>query len=135
MSAPRINAATANAMLDSGIGSRADGGVLQIYDGTQPASGGGAVTTQTKLAEFALAGDAFAAASAGVLTAGVIGSTVGLATGTATWFRLLGAGGVHLLDGDVGEAASGADCILTETDITAVDVLAVVSLTITMPLQ
>src|SRR5690242_7877038 len=99
MSAPRLNAATANLMLDAGFGNRANSGKLAIYDGTQPAAGGGAVTTQVKLAEFTFSADAFPAAASAVLTANAIGPSAALASGTPAWFRITTSGGVHILDG------------------------------------
>jgi hypothetical protein len=46
-----------------------NGGFMDIYDGTQPATGDTAITTQNKLASCALNATAFGAAVAGVLTA------------------------------------------------------------------
>lgn len=130
---PRITAAVANAMLDAGIGSLADVGKLRVYDGTQPATGGGAITTQVKLLEFTLDANAFPAAAAGVLTANGIGAELGLANGTATWFRLVKADGTTvLLDGSAGMAS--CDLILSNDAITTLDVVAVLSMTITQPL-
>ena len=128
---PRITAAVANAMLDAGIGTVVNSGKLAIYDGTQPASGGGSITTQVKLAEFTLPADAFPAAASGVLTLNPVPSVVALAAGTATWFRMTTSGATAIIDGSVGEA--DADCIIEVADIELLDVVAILSLTITMP--
>lgn len=135
MSAPRINAATANLMVDAGFGNVANSGKLQIYDGTQPATGGAAITSQVKLLEFTLDSDAFPAAAGGIITANSVGAVGGLANGTAAWFRLVRASSsTHILDGDVGIAGSGADCIISSTAITTLDVFALLSLVIQQPL-
>src|SRR5437762_10109846 len=106
---PRITAAVANSMLDSGIGTSADSGFLRIYDGTQPTNGGDALGAQVLLAELTMNADAFPSASANVLTANSITQDSSAnATGTASWFRLVASNGTTvLLDGSVG--TSGAD--------------------------
>ena len=129
---PRITAAVANAMLDAAIGTLADGGKLRIYDGTQPAAGGGTATNL--LAELTMNADAFPAASGGVLTANAITAAASAAaTGTATWFRLVKSDGTTvLLDGSVG--TSGADLNLNSVSITAGGQVSCSSFTITQPL-
>lgn len=130
---PRITAATANTMLDSGIGTQADSGKLRIYDGTQPTNGGDAITTQVLLAELTMNADAFPSAASNVLTANAITQDSSAdATGTAAWFRLLKSDGTTtLLDGSVG--TSGADLNLNSVSITSGGTVSVTSFTITMP--
>lgn len=130
----RIPAAVANAALDAAIGTIADLGKLRIYDGTQPAAGGGALSGNNLLAELTLNADAFPAASGGVLTANAITSDSSAdATGTATWFRIVKSDGTTVLcDGSVG--TSGCDLNLNSTSIVATGAVAVSSLTITLPL-
>jgi len=131
----RIPAALANLMLDAGIGSVTNAGKLRVYSGSQPSTGGAAVTTQTKLIEFTLNANAFPDAAAGILTAAAIAATVALATGTATWFRLLRADGTTVvLDGAVGVQGSGAECIITTTAIESGETVAVLSLRVIQPL-
>ncbi len=117
-----------NAMLGtSGFKTALAAGILYIYDGAQPASADAAVTG-TLLAKITVGSGAFAFGSAtngldfdspadGVIekAAAETWSGVGLADGTAGWFRLMGnvsdAGGTSTtlarLDGSVG--TSGAD--------------------------
>lgn len=132
--AVRIPATTANAMLDAGIGTLADLGKLRIYDGVQPAAGGGALSSNNLLAELVMAADAFPAASGGVLTAAAItADSAADATGTATWFRLFKSDGTTVLyDGSVG--TSGCDLNLNSVSLTVNGTVSVTSLTITMPL-
>jgi hypothetical protein len=79
-------------------------GVLNIYDGTRPGTGG-AITTQNKLAALP-----FAYPSAGVITDTTLPILIGasqlaLKTGTASWGRIVDSTGVFVADLDV--AASG----------------------------
>lgn len=130
----KITTAAANAMLDGLASHLGESCKLRIYDGTQPAGPGTAITSQVLLAELTLNADAFAAAANGVLTANAITSDASAdATGTATWFRLLTSGGTAVCDGSVG--TSGCDLNLNSTAITAGGTVAVTSLTITQPLS
>lgn len=105
------------------------GGYCDVYDGTQPADPDVAVSTQTKLARFALGSPAFAASSSAVKTANAVTSTTALASGTASWFRLVTSAGTAVLDGTVG--ASNADMLLAPTAVvTSGDPLAVASLSV-----
>lgn len=61
---------------------------IQIWGGTKPADCATTAVGQTKLADFALASDWAAAASAGSKAFNTISSTTGLAAGTASFFRL-----------------------------------------------
>lgn len=116
-----------NAMLDSITTAIGASGLLRIYDGTRPASGGAATT---KLAELALSATAAAAASGGVLTMNAITQDSSAdATGTATWFRLTTSGGTFVVDGSVG--TSGSDLNLTTTSIVITQPVSVTSFTIT----
>jgi hypothetical protein len=130
---PRITAAVANAALDAAYEPAADSGQIQIYDGTQPAAGGGALSGNTLLATLTLNATAFPSASGGVLTANAITSATAVATSTATWFRMTKSDGTTvLLDGSVG--TSGADLNLNSTSIVSGGNVAVTSFTITLPL-
>jgi hypothetical protein len=132
---PRLPAATANAAMDAAIGNVANSGKLRIYDGTQPATGDTAISTQNLLAELTLNADAFPAASGGVLTANAITQdSAADATGTATWFRLLQSdGSTKIIDGSVG--TSSADLVLGSTAIQVGAAVQVTSLTFTLPLS
>jgi hypothetical protein len=87
-------------------------GLLRIYDGTRPATGGAATTL---LAVFTLASPFAPAAAAGAFSPTLPANTVGLAAGTATWFRIATAAGTAVVDGSVG--TSGTDLILNTTTI------------------
>lgn len=100
-------------LLDAG----ASFGKIRIYDGTQPAGPGTAISSQVLLAEFTLEDPAFGSASTGVATldATPILSTTGVAAGTATWFRALDSNNLAVLDGSAG--TSGVDLTLNTATI------------------
>jgi hypothetical protein len=90
-------------------------GLLRIYSGTRPATGG---ATTTLLAELPLSATAAPAASSGSVTFNAITADASADnTGTATWFRVTTSGGTHVIDGDVG--TSGSDLNLSSTSIVA----------------
>lgn len=116
-----------NAMLDSIPTAIGSNGLLRIYDGSRPASGGAATTL---LAELALSATSAPAASGGVLTFNSITQDSSAnATGTATWFRVTTSGGTFVIDGSVG--TSGSDLNLTTTSIVAGQPVSVTSFVIT----
>lgn len=99
-------------------GALLNGGFIKVYDGTQPATGDTALGSQTLLVTLTFSNPAFAAASAGVLTANAITSGTAVATGTATWFRAVKTDGTtKVFDGSVGTAS--ANMILPTTGITS----------------
>ena len=107
----------------------ASAGLLRIYDGTRPATGG-AVTTL--LAELAFSDPAFGVPASGVLTANAINDdTSANADGTATWFRVVDSNGAFVYDGDVGLTSSGADLELASVAVSVGVRVSVTSLTIT----
>lgn len=110
------------ALVDGGAGA----GLLRIYNGTRPASGG---TATTLLAELTMSDPAFPAAAAAALTANAITDDASAnASGTATWFRIVDSNGVFVIDGDVGTA--GSDLNMNTVTITALGIVAVDSLVI-----
>jgi hypothetical protein len=119
-----ISAAARNAAADA-VAALVDGGAaagkLQIRSGTQPA-GPDSAATGTLLAELTLDDAAFGAAAAGVATlAGTPLTVTAVASGTASWFRVLDSNSVAVLDGSVG--VSGADLLVnTVTVSTGLDV-------------
>jgi hypothetical protein len=116
-----------NAMLDAITSAIGASGLLRIYDGTRPASGG---TATTLLAQLALSATSAPAASGGVLTFNTITQDSSAdATGTATWFRVTTSGGTFVIDGSVG--TSGSDLNLTTTSITITQPVSVTSFVIT----
>jgi hypothetical protein len=106
---------------------------LRIYNGTPPANANTALSGNTQLAELICNATAFAgAASGGVLTANAISNDSSAdATGTATFYRLLTAGGTVEVQGDAGATGSGASLELATTSIVSGVVVSVSSLTIT----
>jgi hypothetical protein len=116
-----------NAMLDSITTAIGASGLLRIYDGARPASGGAATTL---LAELALSATAAPAAAGGVLTFNAITTDASANnTGTATWFRVTTSGGAFVIDGSV--STSGSDLNLTSTSIVATQPVSVTSFVIT----
>jgi hypothetical protein len=95
------------------------GGKLRIYDGAQPATADTAVTAQTLLAELSFSATAFGPAVNGVATANAITGTTALATGIATWFRTVTAGGAAVFDGKAARALDdpAADLVLNSVAI------------------
>lgn len=116
-----------NARLDEITTAIGTSGLLRIYDGSRPASGG---TATTLLAELALSATAAPAASSGALTFNSITQDSSAnATGTATWFRIVTSGGTFVIDGSV--STSGSDLNLTTTSITSGQPVSVTSCVIT----
>ena len=105
--------------VDAGSGA----GKLLLYDGTRPATGA-AVTTQTLLVSFTLADPCMTGITGGVGTWDLdpdITATAETFTGTktATWARWVDSDDAAVCDGAVGEAGSGADVIVSDTDLVA----------------
>lgn len=118
-----------NAMLDAITTAVGASGLLRIYDGTRPATGG---TATTKLAELTCNSTFAPSASSGVLTLNAITADSSAdATGTATWFRITTSGGTAVIDGSVG--TSGADLNFNTTSIVSGANVSVSSFTITAP--
>lgn len=115
-----------NAQLDAITTFVGNGGKLQIYDGTRPATGG---TATNKLAEFTLASPFAAGAAAGVLSPTLPSNVNALLSGTATWFRVTTSGGTFSIDGSVG--TSGTDLILNSAALTSGVAVSVTAWTIT----
>ena len=119
-----------NEMLDritANIDLQAGAGLIRIYDGSRPASGG---TATTLLAELTFSTTSAAGASSGVLTASAITQDSSAnATGTATWFRVVDASATFCIDGNVG--TSGSDLNLTTTSIVATQPVSISSWVIT----
>lgn len=116
-----------NSRLDQITSAVGSSGLLRIYDGSRPATGG---TATTLLAELTCNATFAPSASGGVLTLNAITQDSSAnATGTATWFRLATSGGTAQVDGNVG--TSGSDLNLTTTSIVSGQPVSVSSATIT----
>jgi hypothetical protein len=114
--------------MDAGAGA----GVIEIYSGSQPATGDTA-ETGTLLATFTCADPAWSAATGGVKTldADPDLSTTAVATGTAGWARCKDSTGVDVMDGSVG--TSGTDFIINSTSITSGQTVNLTAGTVTDP--
>jgi hypothetical protein len=128
----KLSTAARNALLD-GLTTTAGGSAkLRIYDGSQPAGPGTAVSTQTLLAELTCNATFAPSASGGVLTLNSITADSSAdATGTASWFRLLTSGSTAVLDGSVTATGGGGDMTLSSTSITSGASVAISSFTVT----
>jgi hypothetical protein len=85
-----------NARLDEIEAAIGASGLLRVYSGTQPATGG---TATTLLCELALSATAAPAAAAGVLTFSSISDDASAdASGTPTWARLMTSGAAAVVD-------------------------------------
>lgn len=116
-----------HARLDAIATAVGTGGLIRIYDGTRPATGGAATTL---LAELTVSGAFAPGASANTLTVNAVTSDSSAnANGTATWFRVTTSGGTAVIDGDVGTA--GSDLNLNSTSISTGQTVAISSFTIT----
>lgn len=127
----------ANAMvddLDTGTGNA----TIAIRTGTPPTNVGDA-STGTLLGTCTFAATAFGAASTGVATAAAITSDSSAdASGTAGYFRLFKGAAADTaadLQGTAGEAADSTDMTFDNKTIVAGGVIAISSMTITMPIQ
>jgi hypothetical protein len=102
-------------------------GKLRIYSGSRPATGGAATTL---LVELTLNATFAPAASGGVLTANAITSGTAVATGTASWARILKSDGTTICI-DLGVGTSGQEVTIATTSIVTSASVSVSSLTIT----
>jgi hypothetical protein len=123
----RYNVLLRNAQLDAITTFTGASGLLRIYDGSQPATGGAATTL---LAELTLNATFAPGAATATLTLNAITQDSSANnSGTATWFRIVKADGTtHVMDGTVG--TSGADLNLNTTTIVAGGTVSVTSFTI-----
>lgn len=134
--ATRIPTGSRNAAADAVV-DRADLGagaaLLRIYSGAQPASANDAASG-TLLVEFTMADPSFGAAATGVATAqGTPLEDVGLADGTAGWFRIVDSDGNTVVDGAVTATGGGGEIELDNTSIATDQTVRITALTVTMP--
>lgn len=123
--------------LNSQITRYGNAGILTIYSGTRPATGG-VLSGNTALVTFTL-GTPFASAASGTLggnvsiTPNLPNDTIAIDGGTgtqATWARGTDSAGNFVADYDVGVADSNADIQLTTTTISTGLILKITSWTI-----
>ena len=121
------NVTLRNTMLDAITTLAGASAILDIYDGSRPATGG---TATTSLATLTCNATFAAGASGGVLTLNSITQDSSAnASGTATWFRIKSSGGTHVMDGNVSTSAS--DLNLTTATIVIGQPVSITSFVIT----
>lgn len=122
-------AAVAN-LVDADVGA----GTIQIRTGAQPATGNDAASG-TLLATVTLADPAWSGPAVGVMTLDTtpVLSTVGVAAGTAGWFRMLDNSGDSIMDGSVTGTGGGGDLELNTTTISIGLTVEITAGTLTMP--
>lgn len=115
-----------NAKLDANTTFIGAGAKLRIYDGARPATGA-AIGAQVKLVEYTCGTPFAPAAAGGVLSPTLPATVAALATGTATWYRIVKADGTTFCqDGGVGDGltlssssiTSGVDVAVTGWTVT-----------------
>lgn len=117
------------AALNAGSGAA----VLKVYDGTQPAGPGTAITSQVLLGTLTFS-DPAGSTTGGVITFGAITQdTAADASGTATWCRLEDSTGAAVMDGDVTNNAGTGFMRINTTSIIAGGPIQATSGTLTMP--
>lgn len=116
-----------NAQLDAFTTFAGNSGVLRIYAGTRPATGGAAGTL---LVTLTMNATAFPAASGGTLTANAITSGTAVATGTAAWARLFKSDGTTIVT-DLGVGTSGQEVTIATVSIVTSAVVSCSSFVIT----
>ena len=137
-SAPFITQAVAQAMMVS-FNTAVDAGtaaVVNIYDGTPPATADTALSSNNLLAQLTCSTTAFGTpttANPSVATANAITADSSAdSTGTASFFRILTQNaGTVCLQGNVGTAT--ADMILNTTAITSGSTVSITSATVSLP--
>lgn len=104
------------------------GAIFSLFTGTQPANANTAITSQVLLVSMVIAG-VFGTDVNGTLTLGAVTAGTAATSGTATWFRIYKSDNTTVvMDGSVG--TSGADLILNDVNITALQTVAISSGTI-----
>lgn len=114
----------------------ANSGLLRVYNGTPPANTAAALSGNTLLAELTLNATAFAAASAGVLTANAISPDASAnASGTITFARIYESDGTTVWSqiNDVGTTGSGSELEMPSLTVTSGEPVTASALTITWP--
>lgn len=104
---------------------------LNVYDGSQPSTGGGA-TTANLLVTFTGITWTEATNGTSILTADVYGTSG--SAGTATWARLSGTDGTsHVIDGNLGTAGTEADFVMSTLSFPASQELIITEITLIQP--
>ena len=127
-----FSTAVRNAMMDAITAQAGNGALLELYDGTRPATGA-AITSQTLLGTLTCGSPLASAASGGVLTFNALADDNSADnTGTCTWARLLKSDGTTVLaDFSVTVTGGGGDITMNTTAISAGQLLQAASATLT----
>ena len=108
---------TRNAQQEGLITYAGSNAIIRIYNGSQPANANTAISTQTLLAALTVTGS-FGTDSNGTLTISSVASTTAVASGTASFFRIVKSDGTTVvMDGSIG--TSDADMVVNTTTITS----------------
>lgn len=115
-----IDLTVRNAMLEvlrTAVDAGSGNAKIAVYNGVRPANVNTALSGNTKLVEFTLNDPATSAAALGVVALVVTPAVVAVAvaSGTATFYRLIDPSSVVVQDGSVG--TSGADLNLSTTTV------------------
>lgn len=106
---------TRNAQQNGLINYAGTNSIIRIYAGSQPANANTAITTQTLLVSLTVSGT-FGTDSNGTITLATVTNGTAVATGTASFFRIVKSDGTTVvMDGSVG--TSGSDMNLNNTSI------------------
>lgn len=105
--------------------------LLRIYNGTPPATVNAALSSNTLLAQLAMASTPFGAPSSGTMTAGsIVDDSSADASGTPSFWRIVKSDGTtYIAQGSAG--TSGTDLVLADATITSGAAVNVASLVIT----
>lgn len=123
--------AAADAVVDL-IDGASSAGTMQIRSGTRPATPA-TTATGTLLATVTFADPAFGAASTGSAAVSNPAPVTAVATGTASWCRILDSDSTAILDGDVTATGGGGDVTLSSTSISSGQTVDITGGSITMP--
>jgi hypothetical protein len=119
---------TRNAQQQGLITYAGSGSIIRLYDGTQPANANTAISTQTLLVSLTIA-SGFGTDSNGTITLGAVTSGTAVASGTASFFRIVKSDGTTVvMDGSVG--TSGSDLNLNTTTISSSQTVSITAGTI-----
>jgi hypothetical protein len=119
---------TRNAQQQGLITYAGTGSIIRLYDGSQPANANTAISTQTLLVSLTIAGG-FGTDSNGTITLGAVTSGTAVASGTASFFRIVKSDGTTVvMDGSVG--TSGSDLNLNTTTVASAQTVSITAGTI-----
>jgi hypothetical protein len=105
----RVSTASRNTIIDAWT-ALSNGGTIEIYDGSRPATPETAITTQVLLATLTFDATAFGSAASASATANAITADSAIdANGTAAWARIRTSGGTAVADCTVSATGGGGD--------------------------